>query len=146
MAVDASLLSVLPAAIDGVSVRPEPDSFAEALRDGSFVANVDAAAFFVVVDAGDLASGVVAHLRPGVLSDAFLRDWRDSYDEGACGQAGGVASRAQVGLGGRTVSITTCVGGLRTYQASVPERGVIVSLFSVGERRFGEQLAAGIRP
>jgi hypothetical protein len=87
---------------------------------------------------------VVAHLRPGVYSDAFFRDWRDSYDEGACGQAGGVAGNAEAELGGRTVHITSCAGGLLVYHAYLPERDVAVSVISVGEARFGEQLMAGV--
>ena len=89
---------------------------------------------------------MVAQLVPGTFSEAFFRDWRDSYDEGACGQAGGVAATAETELGGRTVYITTCAGGLRTYHAWVEERGAVVSAFSLGERRFGEQLMAGLRP
>lgn len=143
---DPALLQILPAAIGTATVSIEPDSFAEAVQDPSFVANVDSAAFAVVTEGEDLASGVVAHLRPDVYSDAFFRDWRDSYDEGACGQAGGVAAHAETTLGDRPAFITTCAGGLRVYHAYVPEREVIVSVFSLGEGRFGEQLLAGLRP
>ena len=144
---DPDLLQILPPAIGAAKVQIEPESFAEAVRDPSFVASVDAAAFAIVVQAEDLASGVVAHLRPDVFSDAFYRSWRDSYDEGACAQAGGVAGHAEVGLeDDRTMYVTTCAGGLRVYHAYVAEREVIVSLFSLGERRFGEQLMSGLRP
>jgi hypothetical protein len=143
---DPSLLAVLPADLGGVPVVLEPQAFAEAAADPAFAENVDAAAFGVVVDAEDLSSAVVAQLVPGTFSEAFFRDWRDSYDEGACGQAGGVAAAAETELGGRTVYITTCAGGLRTYHAWVEERGAVVSAFSLGERRFGEQLMAGLRP
>ncbi len=143
---DPGLLAILPEAVGTAKVEVEPDSFEDAIGDASFAASVDSAAFAVVVEGDDLASGVVAHLRPGAYSDAFYRDWRDSYDEGACGQAGGVAGRAQVTLGGRPVYITTCTGGLRVYHVYVPQREVVVSLFSLGERRFGEQLVAGLRP
>ena len=143
---DPGLLAILPEAIGTAKVEIEPDSFADAIGDASFAASVDSAAFAVVVEGDDLASGVVAHLRPGAYSDGFYRDWRDSYDEGACGQAGGVAGRAEVTLGGRPVYITTCTGGLRVYHVYVPQREVVVSLFSLGERRFGEQLVAGLRP
>ncbi len=144
---DATLLEILPAAIGFAKVGIEPESFREAVTDPSFVASVDAAAFAIVVEGEDLASGVVAHLRPDVFSEAFFRDWRDSYDEGACAQAGGVAARAEVGLADdRTMYVTTCAGGLRVYHAYVAEREVIVSLFSLGERRFGEQLMNGLRP
>jgi len=143
---DPALLQILPAAIGTAKVSIEPDSFSEAVQDPSFVASVDSAAFAIVTEGGDLASGVVAHLRPDVYSDAFFRDWRDSYDEGACGQAGGVAAHAEATLGDRSAFITTCANGLRVYHAYVPEREVIVSVFSLGQGRFGEQLVAGLRP
>jgi hypothetical protein len=146
VALDESLLGVLPADLGGVAVTPEPDAFAQAAADPDFARNVESAAFAVAVDAEDLASGVVAQLRPGVFNEAVFRDWRDTYNEGACAQAGGVARNAQAELGGRTVYIATCAGGLRVYHAYLPERDVIVSLFSLGERRFGEQLMAGLRP
>jgi hypothetical protein len=147
---DPALLQILPPTIGTAKVEIEPEAFAEAIGDASFVAAVDSAAFAVVVGVGvggeDLASGVVAHLRPGTYSDAFFRDWRDSYDEGACGQSAGVARRAQVTLGGRPVYVTTCTGELRVYHAYVPERDVIVSLLSLGEQQFGAQLLDGLRP
>ena len=143
---DPALLEVLPATVGAARVEIEPESFGEAVGDSSFVANVDAAAFAIVTEGDDLASGVVAHLRPDLFSEAFFRDWRDSYDEGACAQAGGVAAHAQVGLDDdRTMYVTSCTGGLRVYHAYVPERGVVVSVFSLGERRFGEQLMRGLR-
>lgn len=144
---DPTLVQILPAAIGTARVEIEPESFAEAVSDRSFVASVDAAAFPIVVEAEDLASGVVAHLRPDVFSEAFYRSWRDTYDEGACAQAGGVAGHAEVDLeDDRTMFVTTCVGGLRVYHAYVAEREIIVSLFALGERRFGEQLMTGLRP
>jgi hypothetical protein len=146
VALDESLLAVLPPDVGGVPIRLEPDALASALSDPDFARNVEAAAFAVAVDAGDLASGVVARLRPGVYSDALFRDWRDTYNAGACAQAGGVAGNAQADLGGGTVYVATCAGDLRVYHAYLPERGVIVSLLSVGQRRFGEQLMGGLRP
>jgi hypothetical protein len=143
---DEALLRFLPPDIGGVMVVAEPDAFAQAAADPDFARNVEAAAFAVAVDGDDLASGVVAQLRPGVYDEALFRDWRDTYNEGACGQAGGVAGNAQAELGGRTVYIATCAGGLRVYHAYLPERDVIVSLFSLGDRRFGEQLMGGLRP
>jgi hypothetical protein len=122
-----------------VPVQHETEAFAGAAADPAFAENVEAAAFAVVVDADDLASAVVARLRPGVFSDAFFRDWRDSYNEGACAQAGGVAGNAEAELGGRTTYITTCAGGLVAYHAYVEELGVIVSLVSVGDRRSGSR-------
>jgi hypothetical protein len=143
---DETLLSILPTEVAGVPLKAEPDAFAAAAADPSFGEDVGSAAFATAFDAGDLASGVVAKLRPGRYSAAMFRDWRDTYDAGACGQAGGVGGHAQAQLGGRTVDITTCNGGLRVYHAWLPGRGVIVSLFSLGDRRLGEQVMAGLRP
>jgi len=143
---DESLLAVLPADVDGAAVSPEPDSFASAASDPDFARNVESAAFAVVSDGSDLASGVVAKLRPGRYSDAFFRDWRDSYNQGACAQAGGLSGNAEAQLGGRTVYVATCAGGMRVYHAWLPEREAVVSLFSIGGRAFGEQLMAGLRP
>src|SRR6185436_5289813 len=83
VALDESLLGVLPSDVGGVPIRLEPDALASALSDPDFARNVEAAAFAVAVDAGDLASGVVARLRPGVYTDALFRDWRDTYNAGA---------------------------------------------------------------
>ena len=143
---DESLLAILPATVDGATVGPEAQSFTDAITDPAFVANVQAAVFAIVVDGGDLASGVVADLRAGVYSDAFFRDWRDTYNTGACAQAGGVVGNAEAELGGRTVYIASCAGGLRVYHAYLEGRNVIVSLFSTGDRRFGELLMSGLRP
>ena len=144
--IDASLLAILPATVDGVPVQAETAGVADALADPAFVANVQAAAFATVVDANDLASGVVARLRTGVYSDAFFRDWRDTYNQGACNQAGGVVGTVEAQLGGRTVYVTSCAGGLRIYHAYLASRDVVVSLISVGERSFGELLMEGLRP
>jgi hypothetical protein len=143
---DDSLLSILPPDVENAPVTVEEASFDEAVRDPAFAQHVAKAAFAVVTTPTDLASGVVAQLRPGRLDDAFLADWRETYNEGACSQAGGVATNAETDLGGRTVYITTCGGGLTVYHAAIPERDVIVSLLSIGEGRFGEQLIGDLRP
>ena len=143
---DPSLISVLPATVAGQPVVLESQAFADAIADPAFAANVEAAAFGVVVAGNDLSSAMVARPVPGAWSEAWFRDWRESYDEGACGQAGGVAGTAEAQLGGRTVFIGTCAGGLRTYHAWLEGRGLLVSAFSLGEERYGEQLMAGLRP
>ncbi len=141
---DPSLLAVLPASVAGVPVTEEPQSFSEAAADPAFVASVDRAAFAIAVSGSDLTSGVVAHLRAGVYSDAMFSDWRSSYDDGACAQSGGVAAHAEQDQGARTVYVTTCGGGLRVYHTYVASRGVIVSLLTSGPADLGGQLMAAI--
>jgi hypothetical protein len=143
---DDTLLDLLPSAIDGAPVIVEEQSFAEAATDPAFADNVQRAAFAVVTTPTDLASGVVAKLRAGVFDAAFFADWRDTYNEGACAQAGGVATNAETQLEGRTVYITTCAGGMLVYHTHLGEQDAIVSLFSLGEARFGERLMRGLRP
>ena len=124
----------------------EEEAFAEAVADAAFASNVERAAFAVVTTPTDLASGVVAALRDGVFDSAFFADWRETYNDGACSQAGGVATNAETEVDGRTVHITTCAGGMLVYHVYVEEQDVIVSLFSLGEARFGERLVGGLRP
>jgi hypothetical protein len=143
---DPSLLGVLPATVGGVPMTLEHQSFVDAVADPGFASNTASAAFAVAMSGSDLVSGVVARVVPGRYSEAFFRDWRDTYDAGACARSGGVAGNAQATLGGRTVYIGTCAGGLRTYHAWVPSQGAIVSLFSVGDARLGEQAMAALRP
>jgi hypothetical protein len=141
---DPSLMSLLPSTVSGIAVTQEPSSFGEAVTDPCFAANVDRAVFPIAVSGSDLASGVVAHLRPGVYSDAFYSDWRATYDDGACAQASGVAAQANQTLGGRTIYVTTCGGGLRIYHAYLADKGVLISLLSTGPKGLGEQLMAAI--
>jgi hypothetical protein len=143
---DDSLLAVLPPDLDGNAVMAEEESFGEAATDAAFSDHVARAAFAVVTSPNDLASGVVAELRPGLLDDAFFADWRETYDQGACSQAGGVATNAETQLGGRTVWITTCAGDLTVYHTEIPDRDLVVSLFSLGEGRYGERLMRDLRP
>jgi hypothetical protein len=144
---DPALLGVLPQAVAGVPVAIESIAFQEAAADPGFAAAVDSAAFAVVVDASDLASAVVAKPHPGTFSDGWYADWRATYDRGACSQAGGLAATTETELADdRILYIGTCSGGLHTYHTWLAGRGVVISAFGLGERRFGEQLMAGIRP
>lgn len=146
---DASLLALLPASVGGLPINQEPESFAEAVKDPSFVASVDRAVFALAVGGAadsaasattDLLSGVVAHLRPGVWSGKWFSDWRSSYDEGACAQAGGGVAHAESTVGGRTIYVTTCSQGLRVYHTYLPTAGVVVSMLSLGQGDLGLEL------
>ncbi len=143
---DRSLLAVLPADLEGNTLIVEDGALEVAVQDPDFAASVASAAFGTYVSGDDLASAVVARPVEGVYSDAWFRDWRDTYDAGTCEQAGGLAATAETDLGDRTVYIGTCAGGLHTYHAWIAERRLLVSAFAVGEHRFGELLMAGLRP
>jgi hypothetical protein len=142
---DATLLALLPSSVGGYDVSQEPQSFPQLLTDPAFVGNVDRAVLPLVVGGEDLASGVIAHLRPGVYSDAMFADWRSTYDNGACQQSANVLAHAQQDANGHTTYVTTCNGGLRVYHAYLAGQGVIISLLSSGPKDFGGQLMAGVK-
>jgi hypothetical protein len=82
----------------------------------------------------------VVKLKPGVYDDEFHRDWRDSFDEGVCAEAGGVEGNAEAQIDGETVYIGTCTGGVHTYHVYLEESDALVSVNAVGEARLGEEL------
>jgi hypothetical protein len=145
--IDRSLLGLLPGNVNGFGITESPEGEASAAqsRDLSTVATGFAAGLAADPAGGDWAFAVVVALRPGVMSDATFRGWRDSYDAGACSQAGGVGGHAQAEIAGRTTYITTCGGGLHTYHVWLPAQQRLVSISAVGDRRFGELLVKGLR-
>ena len=149
LVVDASLLGVLPTSVAGIAMQPAPDTAAGMIDDPGLATNASAVAVGVVAGAGasqgdDFAVSTVVQLRPGVFSDAFYSDWRDSYDTAACEPAGGVASNEQRVIGTQTVDVTECNEGARTYQAHLPGDR-LVSITAVGDHQFGDLVMAGLR-
>lgn len=142
VAIDPSLLDLLPKSIGSIPITPSPEAAAEPAADASLAKSAQSLAVGLAVDqaTGNLVVASVVRLKPGVFSDEFFRDWRDSFDEGVCGQAGGVAGNAQATVDGRTVFIGTCEGGVHTYHVHLEGPDVIVSLNAVGNGRMGEQL------
>lgn len=143
---DAALLSILPEEVDGIKLEQESQAFADAAADADFNKHIERAVFGIVATNNNLVAAVVAQPYKGTYSDAFFTDWRETYDKGACAQAGGVSGTAEDTIGDRTVYVTTCAGGLRTYHTYLQLRGLVVSAFAVGENGFGEKLMAGLRP
>jgi hypothetical protein len=142
VAVDEGLLDLLPDEIAGHALEAAPDAAAESASDPALADHAVALAVAIAADPA-LSNFVVASvvkLRPGAFDDAFFRDWRDSFDEGVCDQAGGVAGNAEAQIGGRTVFIGTCAGGVHTYHVHLDGPDAIVSLNVVGDARQGEQV------
>jgi len=147
VAIDPSLLDVLPDTVDGLALDYDPVATAETARDPELAANAEAIAYAIAAspDGTNFVVPVVTMPRSGLFDEAFFRGWRDSFDEAACAQAGGVAGHAQAELGGRTVFIATCDGGLVLHHTYLGTRGVLVSVSSLGERRLGEKLMTTLR-
>jgi len=147
--VDARLLGILPASVAGIAMAPAPDAAAGMIGDAGLAQAASGVAVGMVVAPGgsrgdDLAVSTVIQLRPGIFSDAFYRDWRESYDTAACAPAGGVASHVQQLIGPHTVDVTVCSQGARTYHTHLPGDR-LVSVTAVGDRTFGDLVMAGLR-
>lgn len=144
---DQGLLAILPATIDSTPVQEDLDVATEALQDAALPKIATSVETAVAVDTGtgNLVTAWIVRLKPGAFGDEIYRQWRDSYDEGACNAAGGVVGRAQADLGGRDTYVTSCVAALRTYHVWLEDQGILISASSIGEGRFGEKLMTTLR-
>jgi hypothetical protein len=129
-------------------MQPAPEAAAQIAVDPSVAADVEAIAVALAVSAGssadeDLVIASVVRLRPDVFDETFFRSWRDTYDAAACEPAGGLRGNAEAEIDGRQVFIGSCANGGFTYHLRYGE-DVIVSLTSLGEGRFGEQVVQNL--
>lgn len=143
--IDPSLLAILPESIDGVPVQEDIDEAALALSDPALAQIATALDAAVAVQGDNLVLAWVVRLRPDRFTLDAYRQWRDSYDEGACTAAGGVVGHAEAEIGGRTAYVTSCAAGLHTYHVWLEEPDLLISASSLGEGRFGERLLAMLR-
>ena len=148
--VDASLLDLLPESIDGQPRRPDDPTAIEIARNGNLGPDIEAIAVGLYVQAGssasqDLAIVNVVRLRPNTFSEAWYRDWRTTYDGGACEIAGGVApGAAQTRIGDHDTDIGTCQGGVHTYHVHLTGPNRVVSITAAGDGRYGELVVKGL--
>lgn len=145
--IDSALLDYLPEAISGIPVTEAADEAALALADPALPRIATALDVGLALDeaTGNLVTAHVVRLREGAFDEAMFRQWRDSYDDGACAAAGGVNGRLEPTIDGRTVFVTSCVQGLRTYHVWIEDQQLLISASSVGAGRFGELLMAELR-
>jgi hypothetical protein len=145
--IDPSLLDHLPAQVDGLDVMRRPESDLAAASDPVVTEFGEGIVTGLAIDpaSGDFAYATLVQLRPDAFTTELYRSWRDSFDEGACSQAGGVVRIAITEISGREVHIDSCEGGVRTYHTWLEESRVLVSISSVGDRRLGELLVEALR-
>lgn len=150
--VDPGLLEVFPAAVDGVTLEPDPATAAQIAADPLLAESALSIAVAVAVapgpsdteGSGDLAVASVIRLRPDVFDDAFYQEWRDTYDAAACEVADGVLSDTESTIADRVVYEARCAGGAETFHTYLVDQGFIVSITGTGERRLGERIMAGL--
>lgn len=92
----------------------------------------------------DFAIVSIVRLRDATLDDAWYRSYRDSYDTGACAQAGGVVRHAESTIGPNHVFIGSCAGGAFTYHVRMETQPIVVSITAAGPARLGERLAGSV--
>ena len=144
---DPTLLALLPETVNGIPVTESVDEATQALDDPSLpkIATSMDAGVAVDLGTGNLVYAWVVRLRPDQFTDEIYRQWRDSYDEGACSGAGGVTGNAEATIDDRTVYITSCVQGLRAYHVWLKDQGVLISASATGDAKFGELLMDNLR-
>ena len=145
LAIDSTLLAILPASIDGIAITEDQDAAAEALGNAALPSIATALDAAVAVDSGNgnLVDALVVRIRPSAFGDAAFSQWRDSFDQGAC--AAGIVGNAEATLGGRQTFITSCVGGMHTYHVFLKDQGIVISASAIGTGRFGEKLLGNLR-
>jgi hypothetical protein len=145
--IDATLLDYLPETVGDIAVAENLEEAAIAVSDPSLSRIATAVDVGVALDAttGNLVTVHVVRLREGAFDDAIYRQWRDTFDAGACAAADGVNARAEMTIDARTVFVTSCVAGLRTYHVWIEAEDLLISASSIGSGRFGEQLVHELR-
>ncbi len=146
VAIDPSLLDHLPAQVDGLDVMRSAESDLAAAADPVVTEFGQGVVTGLAVDpaSGDFAYATLVRLRPDAFTEDLYRSWRDTFNEGACSQAGGVVRVAVTEISGREVHIGSCEGGVRTYHVWLGNSRVLVSVSAAGERRLGELLVKSL--
>lgn len=138
---DESLLALLPPTIADLEVVSTPEIVEELGANAQLGMISDGFAAGVIADqaSGELAVAMLIRLRRGFFGDAFFRAYRDSFDEAACAQAGGLVGHAEAVIGGHQTYIASCENGARTYHVYLEDPEMLVSVTAVGETlRLGE--------
>ena len=146
---DPTLLRFVPLGGDGLSLTYDPATTAQVASDPTLATSAAglAVGLYTVTPANastppgdDLAVVSVVNLRDPSVGDSWFRDWRDTYDEAACANAGGVVRHAQTTIGVNTVFIGSCAGGAFTYHVRLADVPIVMSLTSIGPGRIGEEI------
>jgi hypothetical protein len=148
VSVDPGLLEVLPTAVDGVALEPDPATATQIAGDLLLADSAISIAVALAVAPGlgsdDVAVASVVRLHPDVFDEAFYQEWRDTYDDAACEVADGVESTDETDIAGRLVYVATCTGGAMTYHTFLEDQVFFVSVTASGQRHLGELIMAGL--
>jgi len=145
--IDSALLAVLPRTVEGAPVVEDSDGDDVIKGDDVIPTFASSAVAAAAADASNnnLAFGYVVKLRPNAFSDVIFRDWRDTFDAGTCNGASEVVATASATVAGNTIYIGTCSNGIRTYHVWLKDKGILISVWSTGEKRFGLVMLGNLR-
>jgi hypothetical protein len=145
--IDPSLLAILPRAVDSIPLTETDDADTTALADDVLPHIASAAVGVEAGDSttGDVVTGFVVRLKSEAFNEGVFRDWRDSYNNGACGGDSEVVGNAEQKIGDNTVFIGTCTNGLHTYHTWIQDRGVLITLTSYGQKQLAVVLLENLR-
>jgi hypothetical protein len=146
LTLDPTLVDLLPAALAGLDRQTDPDVDAHAFADPALrsIGTAGASAIYIDAASGEFAYATLIRLLDGRISDAAFRAYRDSFDAGACSQAGGPSGNAEATIAGHRTFIGSCAGGLHTYHAVLPNAGLLLSISSAGDGTLAPQLLAAV--
>jgi hypothetical protein len=148
VAVDPGLLDLVPAAGADATLVADPATSATVAADPGLARDVSYLAIGLARPRGATADdpnfaivNVVRLRDPGASGDdEWFRDWRDSYDAAACGQAGGVARHAETTVDELPVFVAACAGGPFTYHVRIADGAVVLSVTSLGPADLGRRI------
>jgi hypothetical protein len=149
VAADPGLFAVIGGDSDQLDFRYDSDTTASVGTDPGVAADAKGLAIGLYTVRGqqpvtDYGIVSILQLRDPGRNEDWFRAYRDSYDESACAQAGGVARHAQTVMSGHTVFIAGCAGGAFTYHLRSRDGALVVSITSVGPADLGSRLAADV--
>jgi hypothetical protein len=151
IAVDATLLDILPPTVGGVPMEPDPATAASLIGEADVSASTSGIAIGRYIGPGDsggedIVVASIVRLRPGIFSEPFFEAWRNDYDRSACEPAGGdTGDKGEVAIGSFPAHVATCAGGATTYHVHL-DGDIIVSVLAIGPSTLGDQVIAGLRP
>lgn len=146
LAVDGTLLGVLPARVGDVEMTPDPENAAQLIGDPTLGTTASGLAVARYTQGDEIMVVSVVQLRPGIFTEGFYDGWRADYDASACAPAGGATGAETVQLiGTHPIHVGTCANGASTFHASL-DGDVLVSAIAVGKGSLARGVMDGLRP
>ena len=147
IAIDPSLLGILPAAVGGSPVTRDTARETDAAGDAALAASARSLVAAVVGDSGEnIATAIIVERRPDVGMAAWFEAYRSDFDAAACDALGGLGGTSTQTVAGRQAQVTTCASGGTVYHVIVRGGTTILSIFEIGPLEFGRLLLENLAP